>query len=144
METLGSEADSRRRVVILGCGFGGLAAAKALAKAPVALMVIDRANHHLFQPLLYQVATAALNPSEIAAPIRRILRHQKNTEVILAEATRIDVRMTDSSQPVLDARGPRYRLPPGLPGMPPAMPQGHAAFERRSPGWSRARADPGR
>jgi NADH dehydrogenase len=76
--------------VILGCGFGGLSAARSLARAPVRLIVIDRANHHLFQPLLYQVATAALNPSDIASPIRRILRHQANAEVLLAEARAID------------------------------------------------------
>ena len=79
------------RVVILGGGFGGLNAAKALRKAPVHVVLVDRRNHHLFQPLLYQVATAALNPSDIATPIRRILRHQRNAEVVLGEATGIDV-----------------------------------------------------
>lgn len=77
-------------VVILGGGFGGLSAARALAKAPVRITLIDRRNHHLFQPLLYQVATAALNPSDIASPIRRILRRQKNVSVILGEATAIE------------------------------------------------------
>jgi NADH dehydrogenase len=77
-------------VVILGAGFGGLNAALALRRAPVRITVIDRSNHHLFQPLLYQVATAALNSSDIAAPIRRILRNQANAEVILADATGID------------------------------------------------------
>jgi NADH:ubiquinone reductase (H+-translocating) len=79
------------RVVILGGGFGGLRAAKALRHAKVEITLIDRRNHHLFQPLLYQVATAALNPSDIATPIRRILRRQRNAEVILGEATAIDV-----------------------------------------------------
>src|SRR5512135_3276953 len=79
------------RVVIVGGGFAGLAAARELAAAPVRLTVIDRRNHHLFQPLLYQVATAALNPSDIASPIRRILRGQENVEVVLAEATAVDV-----------------------------------------------------
>jgi NADH dehydrogenase len=79
------------RVAILGGGFGGLNAAKALRDAPVQVTLIDRRNHHLFQPLLYQVATAALNPSDIAVPIRRVLRKQKNTEVILGEATSVDV-----------------------------------------------------
>jgi NADH dehydrogenase len=85
--------DGRRRshVVILGGGFGGLYAARALAREPVDITLLDRKNHHLFQPLLYQVATAGLNPSDIAAPIRRILRHQKNVRVELAEATAIDV-----------------------------------------------------
>ncbi len=77
-------------VVIIGGGFAGLKAAKALQKAPVRLTLIDRRNHHLFQPLLYQVATAALNPSEIAAPIRYVLRKNRNAQVLLAEVTRID------------------------------------------------------
>src|SRR6478609_4497192 len=77
-------------VVIVGAGFAGLNAAKALRKAPVHVTVLDRHNHHLFQPLLYQVATAGLNPSDIATPIRRVLRHQENAEVVLAEATAID------------------------------------------------------
>src|SRR5205085_3401666 len=77
-------------VVILGGGFGGLYAARALRRAPVRITLIDRHNYHLFQPLLYQVATAALNPSDIAAPIRSILSRQKNTAVILGEAASID------------------------------------------------------
>ncbi|PYQ17270.1 MAG: FAD-dependent oxidoreductase, partial [Acidobacteria bacterium] len=75
------------QVVILGGGFGGLAAARALGGAPVRVLVLDRRNHHLFQPLLYQVATAGLSPAEIASPIRRILRRQTNATVLLAEAT---------------------------------------------------------
>jgi len=78
------------RIVIVGGGFGGLAAAKALRKTPAQVILIDRANHHLFQPLLYQVATAALTPSQIATPIRTILRKQKNTTVILGEVTGVD------------------------------------------------------
>jgi NADH dehydrogenase len=78
------------RVVVIGAGFGGLAAARSLGKLPVKLTVLDRRNYHLFQPLLYQVATAALNPSDIAAPIRNILRRQKNTTVLLGEVSRID------------------------------------------------------
>ncbi len=78
-------------VVILGGGFGGLYAAKALRRAPVRVTVVDRRNHHIFQPLLYQVATAALNPSDIAYPIRSVLRSSANTEVIMAEVTGIDV-----------------------------------------------------
>lgn len=79
------------RVVIVGAGFGGLNAARALRRAPVEITLIDRQNHHLFQPLLYQVATAALNPSDIASPVRRILRYQRNVEIILAEASGIDL-----------------------------------------------------
>jgi NADH dehydrogenase len=75
------------RVVIVGAGFGGLNAARALAKAPIQITVIDRKNHHTFQPLLYQVATAGLSPGEIAAPIRSILRSHKNVEVLMAEVT---------------------------------------------------------
>ena len=78
-------------VVILGGGFAGLYAAKQLADAPVRVTVVDRRNHHLFQPMLYQVATAALNPSDIASPIRSVLRRQKNTEVLLAEASAVEV-----------------------------------------------------
>jgi NADH dehydrogenase len=78
------------RVLIIGAGFGGLDAARALAHAPVRVTVLDRHNYHLFQPLLYQVATAALSPGDIASPIRWILRDQKNVEVLLADARHID------------------------------------------------------
>ncbi|MBP7376689.1 MAG: NAD(P)/FAD-dependent oxidoreductase [Pyrinomonadaceae bacterium] len=78
------------KVVIIGGGFGGLWAAKALANKPVEVTLIDRKNHHVFQPLLYQVATAVLSPGEIAQPIRRILAKAKNTEVILGEAVGFD------------------------------------------------------
>ena len=78
-------------VVIIGGGFGGLAAAKALRAAAARVTVVDRRNHHLFQPLLYQVATAALNPSDIAQPIRSILRRQRNASVILGEAVEVDL-----------------------------------------------------
>jgi NADH:ubiquinone reductase (H+-translocating) len=80
----------RPHVVVIGAGFGGLSAAMALARAPVDVTVIDRQNHHCFQPLLYQVATAALSPAEIAWPIRAILRHQRNATVLMAEVTGID------------------------------------------------------
>lgn len=82
---------TRPRVVIVGAGFAGLYAARSLRSARVDVIVIDRRNHHVFQPFLYQVATAALNPSDIAAPIRRILRRQKNASVILGEATSVDL-----------------------------------------------------
>ena len=84
------EDRSPPRVVIIGAGFGGLEAAKHLAGEPVGVTVIDRTNYHLFQPLLYQVATAALSPADIAAPIRGILGKDKNIEVILAEVKSID------------------------------------------------------
>jgi NADH dehydrogenase len=79
-------------VVIVGAGFAGLYAARTLKRAPVRLTVIDRRNHHVFQPLLYQVATASLSPSDIAYPIRAVLRRQANTRVLLAEAIAIDTR----------------------------------------------------
>jgi len=81
----------RPRVVIVGAGFGGLNAARALAKAPVQITVIDRKNFHTFQPLLYQVATAGLSPGEIAEPIRSILRPYKNVEVLMSEVTGFDL-----------------------------------------------------
>jgi NADH dehydrogenase len=81
---------SRPRVVIVGSGFGGLYAARSLGRASVDVTIVDRRNYHLFQPLLYQVATAALNPSDIAMPVRAIVSHQKNTSVVLGEATAID------------------------------------------------------
>jgi len=80
----------RHRVVILGGGFGGLSAAHTLKNAPVEITLLDRCNYHLFQPLLYQVATGSLSPANIAAPLRQILRRRKNTKVLLAEAVDID------------------------------------------------------
>ncbi len=89
----GTTRDGHRlpRVVVVGGGFGGLAAAQALDRAPLSLTVIDRKNYHTFQPLLYQVATAGLSPGEIAAPIRSILRRRKNTEVLMSEVTGFDL-----------------------------------------------------
>jgi NADH:ubiquinone reductase (H+-translocating) len=96
----GPQGAGQPRVVVVGAGFAGLAAARALRAAPVRLTVVDRRNHHLFQPLLYQVATAALNPADIAAPIRSVLRRQANAEVVLGEAATVDparwlVRLAD-------------------------------------------------
>ncbi len=85
------ETTALPHVLILGGGFAGLYAARNLRDAPVRVTVVDRRNHHLFQPMLYQVATAALNPSDIASPIRSILRGSRNTEVLLAEVAEIDV-----------------------------------------------------
>jgi NADH dehydrogenase len=86
-----NETSPKPQVVIVGAGFGGLEAAKLLVNEPVRLTVIDRTNHHLFQPLLYQIATAALSPADIAAPIRGILGRCKNTEIILAEVKSVNV-----------------------------------------------------
>src|SRR5947209_2273814 len=80
------------RVVIVGAGFGGLQAARALRDVPVQVTVIDRTNHHLFQPLLYQVATSVLSTNDISAPIREVFRKQQNTEVLMAEVTGVDVQ----------------------------------------------------
>src|SRR5438309_9486484 len=79
-------------VVIVGGGFGGLYAARALRKAKVRVTLVDRSNHHLFQPLLYQVATAALSPAHIAIALRRVLRRQRNVHVIMGEAIAVDTR----------------------------------------------------
>lgn len=99
-------ADKRPRVVIVGAGFGGIEAAKALARAPVDVWIIDRQNHHCFQPLLYQVATAALSPADVAWPIRHILRRQDNATVLMAEMRGIDtarrVVRTDSIEVAYD------------------------------------------
>src|SRR6476659_10892162 len=84
-------ATKKPQVVIVGAGFGGLQAAKALAWKDVRVTVIDRTNYHLFQPLLYQVATAALSPADIAAPIRGILSKYENIEVLLAEVRAVDL-----------------------------------------------------
>ncbi len=83
--------NSKPRVIIVGSGFGGLEAAKKLACKDVHVTVIDRTNYHLFQPLLYQVATAALSPADIAAPVRAVLSKCRNVEVILAEVQSVDV-----------------------------------------------------
>jgi NADH:ubiquinone reductase (H+-translocating) len=127
------------RVVIVGGGFGGLYAARGLRRAPVRVTLVDRRNHHLFQPMLYQVATAALNPSDIAAPLRSVLRKQSNTEVLLAEAAAIHpaerrVALTDGSDLTYDylivATGARHsyfghdnweQLAPGLKSLEDAV-----------------------
>lgn len=103
----GYSADGRNsgaaqpHVVVIGGGFGGLAAARGLATAPVRVTLIDKTNHHLFQPLLYQVATAGLSPADIAEPIRSLLARQRNVEVLLAEVTGVD---TAARQVLLDDR----------------------------------------
>ena len=87
-----THAERKPRIVIVGGGFGGVAAARALRKSDAEVFLIDRRNHHIFQPLLYQVATAVLSPSEVAAPIRQLARKQKNLSVMLAEVTDLDLK----------------------------------------------------
>src|SRR3569623_1802964 len=85
-----ADAGARPRVLGVGCGFGGIEAVRALSKAPVDITLVDRTNHHLFQPLLYQVATAGLSAPAIAAPVRHLFRKQRNVTSLLGEVTRID------------------------------------------------------
>ena len=101
----GRGADSRRhRAVIIGAGFGGLYATQALSRAPVDVTVIDRTNHHLFQPLLYQVATGVLSEGDIAPPTRDVLRRQKNAKVLLGEVVHIDLAARRVVLEILDRR----------------------------------------
>ena len=104
----GRGSDSRRhRAVIIGAGFGGLYAARALSRAPVDVTVIDRTNHHLFQPLLYQVATGVLSEGDIAPPTRDVLRRQKNAKVLLGEVVHIDLA---ARRVVLEIAGRRSHI----------------------------------
>jgi NADH dehydrogenase len=125
---------ARHRVVIVGCGFGGLFAAKALRRADVDVTVIDRTNHHLFQPLLYQMATAILSEGDIAPPIREILRHQRNTTVLLAEVRAIDI---DARVLTVEALGRRTEVPYDSLILATGADQsyfGHPEFARDAPG----------
>src|SRR3712207_4719426 len=90
-DPVGASSSGRPRVVIIGSGFGGLFAAKALRKAPVDVTVIGKTGHHLFQPLLYQVATGILSEGEVAPATREVLRRQENARVVLGEVTDIDL-----------------------------------------------------
>src|SRR6478672_3135619 len=98
----------RHRVVIIGAGFGGLFAARRLRRAPVEVTIVDRTNHHLFQPLLYQVATGVLSEGEIAPPTRDVLRKQRNTRVVLGEVTDIDLAAREVA---FDTVGEGTRIP---------------------------------
>ena len=104
MPAMASSDKERPRVVIIGCGFGGLEAARALRNAPVEITLVDKTNHHLFQPLLYQVATAGLSAPAIAAPVRHLFRKQANVTTLLGEVTGIDIharRVTLDDGPAL-------------------------------------------
>ena len=87
-----AQPERKPRIVIVGGGFGGVSAARALRRSDAEVVLIDRRNHHIFQPLLYQVATAVLSPSDVAAPIRQLARKQKNLSVMLAEVTGLDLK----------------------------------------------------
>src|SRR6476646_951397 len=86
-----TSGSTRKRLIIIGAGFAGINLAKKLRHAPIEIVLVDKHNYHLFQPLLYQVATAALSPADIAYPIRRIFRSQKNVRVVLGEVEQIDL-----------------------------------------------------
>ena len=105
---VGEPGSQRHRAVIVGAGFGGLFAARALRRAPVDVTVIDRTNHHLFQPLLYQVATGVLSEGDIAPPTRDVLRRQRNVEVLLAEVVHIDLV---ARRVVVETLGRRSHIP---------------------------------
>jgi NADH dehydrogenase len=125
----------RKRVVIVGGGFAGLAAAHALRHADAEIVLIDRRNHHIFQPLLYQVATAVLSPAEIAAPIRQLEVKQQNLSVVLAEITGVDVasRTIKASSPGMSVRKIAFDYLVVATGMRPSY-FGHDQFARYAPG----------
>src|SRR5258708_6982958 len=125
----------KKHVLIVGGGFGGIAAARALKRADVEITLIDRRNHHIFQPLLYQVATAVLSPSEIAAPIRQLEAKQKNLSVLLAEVKGINLgtRTDGALCPGIGSRKLEYDFLVIAAGMRPSY-FGHDEFSRFAPG----------
>ena len=134
---------SQTKIIIVGGGFGGLAAAKALRNTPAQILLIDRSNHHLFQPLLYQVATSVLTPGQIASPIRGILRSQKNITVVLGEAIGVD--KDAKCVTVRDADREAVRLPYDYLILATGATHsyfGHSEFEKFAPGLT-ARSEPG-
>jgi NADH:ubiquinone reductase (H+-translocating) len=120
----------RKRIVIVGGGFAGIAAARALKRCDADVVLIDRRSHHIFQPLLYQVATAVLAPSEIAAPIRQLAKNQKNVSVMLAEVISADLnsRSVDASYPGVGLRKIEFDYLVIATGMRPSY-FGHDEFE---------------
>src|SRR6201997_4382702 len=126
---------ARKRIVIIGGGFAGLAAAHALRHADAEVVLIDRRNHHIFQPLLYQVATAVLSPAEIAAPIRQLEVKQRNLSVLLAEVTGVDVatRTIEASSPGVGVRKIAYDYMVVATGARPSY-FGHDEFAQFAPG----------
>jgi NADH dehydrogenase len=127
--------DGRKRVLIVGAGFAGIAAARALGRSEADVILIDRRNHHIFQPLLYQVATAVLAPSEIAAPIRHLVGRQKNLNVLLGEVTGVDLdtRTITVNYPGVGAREAPFDFLVIAAGMRPSY-FGHDEFARYAPG----------
>jgi NADH dehydrogenase len=129
------EARERRRIVIIGGGFAGIAAAHALRHADAEVLLIDRRNHHIFQPLLYQVATATLSPAEIAAPIRQLEARQRNVTVLLAEVTAVDVasRTIEAASPGAGVHKIAFDYLVVATGMRPNY-FGHDEFAQYAPG----------
>jgi len=125
----------KKRVLIVGAGFAGVAAARALKRADVEVLLVDRRNHHIFQPLLYQVATAVLSPSEIAAPIRQLEAKHKNLSVLLAEVKGINLgaRIVEVTCPEIGSRKLEYDFLVIATGMRPSY-FGHDEFARFAPG----------
>jgi NADH:ubiquinone reductase (H+-translocating) len=129
------QVPQRKRVIIIGGGFAGIAAAHALRHSDVEIVLIDRRNHHIFQPLLYQVATAVLSPAEIAAPIRQLEAKQSNVIVLLAEVTAIDVasRTIEASSQGVGVLKIAFDYLVIATGMRPSY-FGHDEFARYAPG----------
>src|SRR5262245_580311 len=133
-EVVDAPRRERKRVVIIGGGFAGIAAAHALRHADAEVVLIDRRNHHIFQPLLYHVATAVLSPAEIAAPIRQLEAKQRNVSVLLAEVTGVDVNSrTIEAATGAGARKIAFDYLVVATGMRPSY-FGHDEFARYAPG----------